>query len=318
MNNIISWYNRNRKRIIGRAVAAFVIIIVLWRMIYLMGSNKNNKTISLSQTQLDSLNSITLSSQKSAITGKNASISEEKIKTIDEFVSFCNIGKIQEAYDLISNECKEELFQDIKSFQESYFSPIFKDNKRNTSIENWYGDIYLVTYNEDYLSTGRYSYNNSYRDYITVVMDSEKKYKLNINSYIGRTEINKTGKTGELEVKVIRKDSYMEYEKYFFEVKNGYNHKVSIGQIEDEESVSYLEDKNKIKYNAAITELAQADLLLYEKQTKTLQIKYYNQYTSTRVLERVVFPNIYLNYQAYVNVNDKNVYKDYGTIQINI
>ena len=176
----------------------------------------------------------------------------------------------------------------------------------------------MLIYTEDYLSTGRYDDTNTIRDYITVVVDSENKYKLNINKYIGRKECNKTGKTGDFQVKIIRKDSYMEYEKYLIEVKNMYDHKVLIGKIEDEENVSYLVDKNKIKYKAVVSELSEADLLVYEKQTKTIQIKYYNQFSSTRSIRELVFPNIYLNYQYYEDLYDKNNYSEYGNIKINI
>ena len=233
-------------------------------------------------------------------------------------MTFCKSAKIQEAYNLLSNECKEEMYSNINIFAETYYNPIFKERKRNVNIENWYGDIYKIDYTEDYLSTGRYDDSNTIRDYITVVVDSENKYKLNINKYIGRTEYNKTGKTGDFQVKIIRKDSYMEYEKYLFEVKNMYDHKVLIGRIEDEENVSYLVDKNKIKYKAVVSELSEADLLLYEKQIKTIQIKYYNQFSSTRSIRELVFPNIYLNYQYYEDLYDKNNYSEFGNIKINI
>ena len=46
------------------------------------------------------------------------------------------------------------------------------------------------------------------------------------------------------------------------EIKNGYNHKVLIGKIEDEENVSYLQDKNDIKYN-----LPQNETLINKSKT---------------------------------------------------
>ena len=319
MYNLRSWYNQNRTKIWRYIIFGIIVILVLWRGIYTFSENNSRTTVNTdSYIGQENLNSIYVSSGKSVLTGNSISKSNDKIKAIDEFMTFCKSSKIQEAYNLLSNECKEEMYSNINIFAETYYNPIFKERKRNVNIENWYGDIYKIDYTEDYLSTGRYDDTNTIRDYITVVVDSENKYKLNINKYIGRKECNKTGKTGDFQVKIIRKDSYMEYEKYLIEVKNMYDHKVLIGKIEDEENVSYLVDKNKIKYKAVVSELSEADLLVYEKQTKTIQIKYYNQFSSTRSIRELVFPNIYLNYQYYEDLYDKNNYSEYGNIKINI
>ena len=317
--NIISWYNQNRTKVWVYIIAAIVVLLLLWRFSYTINNNK----IEIQETNIpykneDNLNSIVLSSEKSAITGSSYSINKEKITVIDSFISYCNSANIQAAYNLLSNECKEEMYNDLKSFEVTYYKPIFSKGNRNVNIENWFGDTYKVDYTEDYLSMGRYSESNNIRDYITIVTDSDNNSKLNINKYIGRTELDKIGKTGDLEVKVTRKDSYMDYEKYTFVLKNGYNHKVLIGKIEDDENVSYLVDKNNIKYNAIVSKLSEADLLLYEKQTKTIQINYYNQYSSTRRINRVEFPRIYLNYQAYLNNQNNNIYSEYGSIQIEV
>ena len=319
MYNLINWYNQNRTKVWRVIVFGIIVILVFWRGMYIFSENKsrtqsNNNSI----INQDDLNSISVSSEKSALTRNTISTSNKKIKTIDDFMTFCKTAKIQDAYNLLSNECKEEMYSNINIFAEMYYKPIFQGGNRNVNIENWYGDIYKIDFKEDYLATGRYDNSNTIRDFITVVVDSENNCKLNINKYIGRTEINKTGKTGDFEIKIIRKDSYFDYETYSFEIKNGYNHKVLIGKIEDEENVSYLQDKNGIKYNAVVSELSEADLLLYEKQTKTLKIKYYNQYSSTRKLKELVFPNIYLNYQVYENLYNKNNYTEYGNIKISL
>lgn len=319
MYNIFRLYNQNKRKFWVTIIAIIISLLVIWRFLFLFSNNNNSNKENLTNISQDyNLNSISLSSQKSATTGKKTSISKEKISIIDEFVTYCNSGKIQEAYNLVSNECKEEMYQNINIFNEMYYNPIFSKGKKNAKIENWHDDIYIIDFVDDYLATGRFDDSNNIRDYITIIIDSENNYKLNINKYIGRKELNNTGKSAYLEIKAIRKDIYMDYEKYLFEVKNEANHQVCIGTVEDENNISYLIDKNNIKYNAIASDLSNTDLILYEKQTKTLQIKYYNQYSSTRKIQRVDFPRIYLNYQSYLNYNNKNNYTEYGNIQINI
>lgn len=319
MYNLISWYNQNRKKIWITILTVIGVFFLTWRLIYMWTDNNQIITPQVTQENIsDNLNSISLSSQKSAITGQNTSINKEGITLIDNFVSYCNSGNLEQAYNLLTTDCKEEIFQNINSFKEMYYKPIFGNGKRNVKIENWFGDIYVVDYNEDAISTGVYSTENNIRDYITIYRDKENNYKLNINKYIGRTELNKLDQTGNIQIKVLRKDSYMDYEKYTFEIKNDSNSRILIADIDDDKNISYLEDKNNIKYNADFTRLTENQLTILEHQTKILQINYFNPYGSTKVIKRLVFPKIYLNYSEYEVYKNKNNYENYGTIYIDL
>ena len=99
----------------------------------------------------------------------------------------------------------------------------------------------------------------------------------------------------------MRKDSYMDYEIYTFDVKNDSENKVYLGNVQDYENVSYLIDKNEVKYNACVYEIPQTLLEVYGKQTKTIQIKYLNEYSSNRKIDKLVFPKIYLTYEDNSN-----------------
>ena len=303
MYRLISWYNQNTRRfwvIVITSIFAFIIIRLL--MNFSVNRNKNRKIEQITQVNTDNLNSITLESDRSAVTGNRTTIDQSGIEAIDKFVSFCNSGNIQEAYNLLSNECKEQLYNDQNSFKQLYYGPVFGNGNRNVSIENWNLNIYKVDFNEDALSTGRYSVENSLQDYITIVNDKEGNKKLNINGYIGRTYYeDKNIIQHKLEIKLMRKDSYMDYEIYTFDVKNDSENKVYLGNVQDYENVSYLIDKNEVKYNACVYEIPQTLLEVYGKQTKTIQIKYLNEYSSNRKIDKLVFPKIYLTYEDNSN-----------------
>ena len=317
MYNLIRWYNQNRRKFWGIVVATFAIILLVWRLMYITTNRSLNQDAYTSQSQqvdTSNLNSITLTNDKSAITGKKASIDQNGIEIIDKFVSFCNSGSIQEAYNLLSNECKEQLYNELNDFQQAYYTPIFGNGRRNVNIENWNGDIFKVDYNEDALATGRYSVENSIQDYITIVNDEEENKKLNINGYIGRTIYDKNVTEQSLEVKLLRKDAYMDYEIYTFDVKNNSGDITLLGKVDDTENVSYLMDKNEIKYNAYVHEIPQTLLEILGNQEKTIQIKYFNEYSSTSTVNRLVFPKIYLHYESYANFENKNNYLGYANI----
>ena len=315
MSTLIRLYNQNRRLFWGIIISVALIGMILWRLIYLIFPDRENVVYTEQpQVKTSDFNTITLSSEKSAITGNRTSINQDKIDLIDLFYSYCNSGKIQDAYNLISNDCKEEMYPKIQAFQELYFNQVFGRGKRNITVENWTGDIYLVTLYEDFLSTGRYSNENSLRDYVTVIKDKEGILKLNINSYIGRTIYEKTSNAKNLEIKLLRKDTYMDYETYTFEIKNNANYNAMLGNIQDEENVSYLVDKNNLKYNAYVHELSDTQMEVLGKQTKRITIKYFSEYSSTKQLKSLVFPKVYLNYELYNNFENKNNYTDYTNI----
>ena len=319
MNSIIRLYNQNRRMFWGIIFSVALIGMILWRFIYLIFPTRENVVYQEQpQVNTSNFNTVELTSEKSAVTGNRTSINQDKISLIDLFYSHCNSGKIQDAYGLISDDCKEEMYPEIKAFQEAYFVPIFRNGKRNITIENWTGDIFLVTLNEDFLSTGRYSTENTLQDYVTIVKDKEGKYKLNINSYIGRTIYEKTSSAKNIEIKLLRKDTYMDYEKYTFEIKNNSNYKALLGNIQDEENVSYLVDKNNLKYNAYVHELSYPQMEILGTQTKKITIKYFSEYRSSKQIRAVVFPKIYLNYELYNNFENKNNYTEYANINIEL
>ena len=314
MHKIISWYNQNRRRILFVVMAAVIIVLIVWRLIDMVSINNPTTEIQDSKIDTNTFNSITMSSQKSAISGETVDISQEKISVIDNFISYCNSGKIQEAYNLISNECKEEMYPSIKDFQEVYYKPVFGQGKKNVTVENWVGDIYVVDFNEDFLSTGKATGESSLRDYITIVRDEEDSYKLNINKYIKQTAINKTIGSEKISIKIVKKDIYMDYEIYTFEVTNNSVRTIALGNIQDLEA-SYLTDSNGLKYRAYMSELSQAQITCPLEDTKTIKIKYNNQYSSSRKITNLVFPRAILDYEVYEKTRN---YTNYAQINFDL
>lgn len=319
MNKLISWYNQNRKKIWITLITGLGLFFIAWRLFFMFDLNNGSDNIDYMEDQIsDNLNSITLSSGKSAISNERVDLDKEGITTIDNFISYCNSGNLQEAYKLITDECKEEMFPNINRFQEIYYQKIFGNGRRNIKIQNWNGNIYAVDFSEDALSSGVYSTEDNIRDYITIVTNKEKKIFLNINGYLGRKTYNKTTQTGNLKIVLKRKDSYMNYEKYTFEFINNSGNEILLGKIEEDDNISYLVDSNNIKYSAAINELTESQLTISGLQTKTLQIKYFNPYVTTKNIKGLVFSKIYLSYNAYKAYQNKSLYKDYGNVYISL
>ena len=118
---------------------------------------------------------------------------ENLVKT---FVDYCNNKKIQDAYNLLTDECKEKMYPNIETFKKNYYNIIFTQN-RECNLQSWISEkgynTYKVTFIEDIMETGNYDNVEKLIDYITIV-DKDNEQKINVNNYVKTEEINETTK----------------------------------------------------------------------------------------------------------------------------
>ncbi len=301
MDRIKSWYNKNRLKLFLGIIIISIIGILIYKLIDGITNNiENSKNSVVSDINTNTLSAVVMPTKKSIITGNDITTTQKEINVVDSFISHCNSKNIEQAYNLLSDECKNEMYPSIQDFYQKYYKANFDGQIKNVKIENWFGNTYKVNILPDALATGNYNTKDSLQDYITIVEDREKNVKININNYIGREIINKTGSSNGIEINVIQKDTYMDYEYYTVEIKNNNKLILKIGNLEIF-NTSYLEDQNGIKYQAYMYELAQDDLRVYAGESKKLKIKYFNQFSSTRKIVGIVFSDM------RVKVGDANI-----------
>lgn len=323
MNGIIHWYNTNRKTIwivIGGFIAIFLMIKLINGMYY----DNPSAPIEKQQKEEKLTNTITIDSDESAVSGQDLSKGQKGLlKTLDEFVAYCKDGNIDNAYNLLSKECKQEMYPTKEFFKASYYDKIFDSEDKIVSAENWIGNIYKVKYKEDPLTTGNIDDKNTKQDYITIVEDESGNKKININGYIGREKINVSNKINvtegndSLEIKALETNKYMDYQTITFEITNNSNRTVFLNDPKLT-SQMYIEDKNGIQYQAYTHEIADSQLEITPSQTKKLTIKYYSRYTSRKEISNIIFGRIVLDYDAYSNYQDVSYYNNYGRLQIKL
>ena len=314
------WYNQNSKTIWKITGIVVFLILVLRVLNYFAGQNNTieysniNSEIVTQQQYTD----LSISTDKSVLSNEKISSSQKSsIQTINSFFAYCNEGNIKKAYELLTDECKEEMYPKEKDFKNNYYDQVFKGKKKEISVENWTGDIYQVFIEDDFLSTGIYNEGNTKRGYITIESVEDGEYKLNINGYIGRKNINKSVDYNNINLEVLRKDSYMDYEIYTFKIINNTENPILLDNLLNIDSM-YIQDKNGIKYYAYTHEIALSELLLNKEETREISIKYYNKFTSKKQIEKMVFSGLIIDYNAYKNIQDKSLFKDYVEIKIDL
>ena len=302
---IAEWYIGNKSKIL-MAIFVVVVVVLISIIVNILNSLRKNNTvenlelstnIQQTDTSIGNFTDIYVEDNESVVTGESIGSSHiNTIGTIEQLVQLCNEQKVEEAYNLLSDECKEEVYPSLESFRNNYYNTIFNGKKKNISVENWANNIYKVTFEDDALSTGVYTAEGAIQDYITVVSTDNNEFKLNINNYIGRREINKTNNAvSGVEITALNTDTYMDYQTFTFRVKNNTNKTILLDDKFSTDNM-YITDSNGNQYTAYIHELSEAQLTVTPGETKDVTIKYYSRYGTTKTITQIIFNKVILNY----------------------
>ena len=301
MHRLRRFLHQNKKELI-KILGMIVFILLIIQVLNFVVAKKNNEEIANMIANKNNVNSNNITqeetkkglvSDKSAITGQE--VSSEDLKsatdTIYKFINYCNQKEIENAYNLLTDECKNNVFPTIESFNTGYYKTIFNGQKKNCTIENWTDDTYKVNIKEDMLSTGKAS-EYSKQDYITVE-EVGKDYKLNINNYIGETQINEKTTDDNISMEVISKNTYKDFEEYKIKVTNNTGSLIQLDTVNSAKTL-YLEDSKGATYSYYNHELTDQTLTVANGQTKEVTIKFYSTFVSTKNIKSIVFSNIIL------------------------
>ena len=292
------YYNNKSKSWKGVLIIAFVL-----GLIYLLDNrmieSHNSKNLYKEENSeiYEDNDKQTYISNQSAILGSIVTESDaNKInQTISKFLQYCKNSNIQEAYNMLSNDCKETEYNTIEKFENKYIKNKFtKDDV--FEIKSWMGNTYKVSISKDMLSTGEINSTKKI-DYITIVKE-ENSEKLNINSYIGKKNINKEYIQNDISVNVISKNTYMDYIIYNFKIKNLSDKIIKMDTLK-KAGTMYIQDLNKITYNAYAHEIFENDIEIKSNQEINISIKYACRYSTNINISKIVFENIILDYAKY-------------------
>ena len=87
---------------------------------------------------------------------KRSDLEKENIKKgyILAFINHCMNGNIQEAYNMLTENCKNEKYKTINEFKSNYIDTLFNVKIEEYRIENE-NEIYTIYLTEDMLVTGK-------------------------------------------------------------------------------------------------------------------------------------------------------------------
>lgn len=294
--NLIRYYNQNRKKIWG-IIIIIASAILLLQMINYFYKIKNEEilegTTNNAEIERNTSNTI-ITTNQSVVTGESVSTKQLQNATtvIDSFISYCNNKELEKAYNLLTDGCKEQMYSTLESFERTYYQDVFNGKSKNCTVENWVHNTYKVRITEDMLSTGKSNNGYSKQDYITVEKVDDE-YKLNINNYLGYTQINKTTEHDNITMEVISKNTYMEYEEYTIKVTNQTENTILLDRRLQPKSL-VLQDSKQVQYSSYSHELTEPMLTISSEQTKEITIKFYSSYVYSKNIKCIIFSDLWL------------------------
>ena len=300
MDKLIRMYNQNRYLfwiIILTIIAIITIVQILNNFVI---QKKEAETTANEQNIVSTNSTSKIDSNYSVITEKK--VQSNKTKIIDQFLDYCNNQEIEEAYELLSKECKQTLYPTLDDFTEKYYNRIFS-NKKTYLCQAWIANdniyIYKIDFTEDMLSTGNVP-KSSIIDYYTVV-DEDGTNKLNINKFIGIKPINATTTNDNITVNVIRKMVYMDYEIYDIKVTNKTKSTIMLDDLQSPKNI-YVEDKNEQKYLWYIHEILEDEITVKNGFSENITLKFNKSYKPNNEAVKMIFSKVVLDSNTNVEL----------------
>lgn len=319
MHNLRHFYYQNKEKIWKVVLIVAFILGIIYFLNYLTEENEdidNNILVTNQQSVYKDEENKTYISNKSLMSGQNVTESEAKKidNTVSKFLEYCKNENFEQAYEMLSTDCKQNEFNNIQTFKERYASKKF-DKNAIYEIEKWINDTYKVSISKDILSTGKVN-NEKQVEYITIVNENSEQ-KLNIDSYIGQKKINKEKTQNNVKITAVSKKAYIDYEIYNFTIENLSNKTIKLDSLENIGTM-YLVDSNDNRYHAYTNEILEQDLEIKGNHSLDINIKYANPYSSRVTINKIVFENIILDYIKYMNTENLKSFQDTCKVEINL
>ena len=288
INQWIRYITKNWKRVI---IIILAIIIGLSIIQYLNEEAKKQNEAMLNQAKVDE----SAIYKTESVLGQGTITTEQAVQNngvIENFISYCNEGKTKEAYDLLSEECKQEVFPTIDDFITLYYQVIFTNPKTYT-LENWISGentTYKVRFVNDALAMGGKKAEQTFEDYITIVYKNEVPY-LNINKFVQKNEINRETELNGIKIIVQTENVYINNRTYDVTFQNTNKSNMILYSITRNNNW-YLQDEAGKTYLANMAEITNDNFILETNTSIQLTINFMKIYEKTDTVRWMKFDNI--------------------------
>lgn len=206
---IRDFYNKYKKVIF--------IILIIWTSIFVINRflkddfNANNTPSTTYNPHTSVMN------QENVVPEKLQQPIEDLIK---QYVTYCNNAEYENAYNMLTDECKTQVFGSLKNYEE-YIKKIFGTGGKIyniqdfSNLDNTY--IYNVRILDDILANGTTNGYGYYEEKITITGTNSNDLKLNVANFVASENLTIFAEDDYLRIEILGKN--IEYDKEIYRVK---------------------------------------------------------------------------------------------------
>ena len=304
---VLNNFKDERKIIIILAV----IVILIISLIKIINNNIKNQNIN-SSSSINTTTAINASINNNFINTNNTNTTngnyqEYSITTpydcLNIFIYYCNNNQPDKAYNMLTDDCKNLLYNTKEKFYQNYYKRIFAGSEKQVSyIKNKYDEnVYKLTVKEDPLSTGNIDESNNIVDTVTVVNDNGT-YKINVSDFIKKETFNINKSNSYIDVFILEKTIYTDYELYKIKVKNKTKADIVLSEMNSKTDIS-IQDRNEDNYYIDNDDYIQEQVMIASGNEKILNLKINKVYNNKDTI-KMIFSKIRIINKAYYDESE--------------
>lgn len=141
---------------------------------------------------------------------------------IDQFILFCQSEEYEKAYDMISEDCKKNIFPNIDEFKRYAMTNFPKQALHETIFYSRAEgvSIYQVKVFNDFLKSGLTREKLTYIDLKMSMVNENGKKKLNVAGYMGSEKLASVFENQYIKVDIVERRKFYSTEIYNIKIKN--------------------------------------------------------------------------------------------------
>lgn len=206
---------------------------------------------------------------------------------IADYINYCNNKEYENAYNMLSYECRDNLYPNIEDFK-TYIDGIFDDKKEYyiqnySNVGNTY--IYSVCIFEDMLATGLTGSEPKYYEEKFVIRNNDGNLELAIREYIGKETKQSVYEDDYIKVEIQNMQQTYENQIYTVKITNRCEYPIVLADgLEKNEILLGLQYQNR-----NIKDLSRGGIVIYEGQSKTFELKFTKFYDENETAQKLIF-----------------------------
>lgn len=272
------------KRTIAKLIGIVLIIIIVYAILkfitIMIGFDQNEKNLTYEEMREEKKNTAIFEGD---ISEKDKDIFADYI---ENFYNHCNKKEYEQAYDMISNECKENLFPNIEEFKKDIDQKFDKlkafDYQNLSNVDNIY--VYQFYLFDDVSAYGANTIPDKKIYYLAIIKNKDNDIKISLNGYLNSEKLNYKYSINGMNIDIVRRDIYYDHVDYIFNINN-----------KNKENVVFRYDNARLivsnsarNYTFNNTKHVLSYIFINSHQEKEIKLSFEKSFDTIRVKENLI------------------------------